>query len=390
MRCAYCNTELKPGCIYCSNCGKEAQIVPDYNELDDYDLNSVLEDESQEENRQNKSQKTDEEKLYTQEAQREKKAQKEKKAQQKKIIIISVIVAVIAIAIIISLVVVKINSNRNNSVDYQIKQAQSAYYDNNIKDAILYYEKALSLDQDNLDVRFALVDIYLDENEDEAAIILLQEIINIDKNNYDAYKDLISIYDKSLDYDSIVALYENVSDDKVKTLFSDYIVPEPELSEKEGKYDEALSIELYSEKGLEVFYTLGDLDPKTEGKLYTSAIDIDQAGETVLNVVAKNSKGVYSNIVTAKYDIEFASPDAPEVTPDGGTFDSVVSISVSVPDNCKAYYTWDSTDPNINSTEYTGPIEVIEGNNVLSVILHNEKTDKWSSIYRGRFEYYSK
>ncbi len=384
MKCAYCNAELKPGCIYCPNCGKEVQIVPDYNELDDYILNSVLDDDSREEERpSNPPQKPDEEKIDNQ------KALKEKKAQQKKIIIISVLVAVIAIAIIIAVVVVKVNSNRNNSVDYQIKQAQAAYYDCNIKDAILYYEKALSLDEDNLDVRFALVDIYLKEDEDEAAIILLQEIINLDKNNYDAYKDLISIYDKSQDYDSIVALYENVSDDKVKKLFSDYIVPEPELSEEEGKYDEALSVEVYSEKGLEVFYSFGDQDPKKEGKLYTSAIDIDQSGETVLNVVAMNSKGVYSNIVTAKYDIDFAAPDAPEVTPDGGTFNSVVSISVSVPENCKAYYTWDSTDPNVNSTEYTGPIEVIEGNNVLSVILYNEKTNKWSSIYRGRFEYYS-
>lgn len=384
MKCAYCNAELKPGCIYCPNCGKEVQIVPDYNELDDYILNSVLDDDSREEERpSNPPHKPDEEKIHNQ------KALKEKKAQQKKIIIISVLAAVIAIAIIIAVVVVKVNSNRNNSVDYQIKQAQAAYYDGNIKDAILYYEKALSLDEDNLDVRFALVDIYLKEDEDEAAIILLQEIINLDKNNYDAYKDLISIYDKSQDYDSIVALYENVSDDKVKKLFADYIVPEPEFSEEEGKYDEVLSVEVYSEKGLEVFYSFGDQDPKKEGKLYTSAIDIDQSGETVLNVVAMNSKGVYSNIVTAKYDIDFAAPDAPEVTPDGGTFNSVVSISVSVPENCKAYYTWDSTDPNVNSTEYTGPIEVIEGNNVLSVILYNEKTNKWSSIYRGRFEYYS-
>ena len=31
MKCANCGAEIKLGCVYCSVCGKEAQIVPDYN-----------------------------------------------------------------------------------------------------------------------------------------------------------------------------------------------------------------------------------------------------------------------------------------------------------------------------------------------------------------------
>lgn len=42
MKCAYCGAELKVGCVYCSVCGKEAQIVSDYNLLEDDFLRGLL------------------------------------------------------------------------------------------------------------------------------------------------------------------------------------------------------------------------------------------------------------------------------------------------------------------------------------------------------------
>lgn len=36
MRCANCGNELKEGSLYCDVCGHPVQIVPDYNEFDDY------------------------------------------------------------------------------------------------------------------------------------------------------------------------------------------------------------------------------------------------------------------------------------------------------------------------------------------------------------------
>ena len=42
MKCANCGAELKVGCMYCSVCGKEAQIVSDYNLLEDDFLRDML------------------------------------------------------------------------------------------------------------------------------------------------------------------------------------------------------------------------------------------------------------------------------------------------------------------------------------------------------------
>ena len=44
MKCAKCGAELKKGCLYCSVCGHEAQIVSDYNVLEDDYLRSLLKD----------------------------------------------------------------------------------------------------------------------------------------------------------------------------------------------------------------------------------------------------------------------------------------------------------------------------------------------------------
>ena len=45
MRCANCGNELKEGGLYCEACGHPVQIVPDYNEFDDYLDNLVGNDD---------------------------------------------------------------------------------------------------------------------------------------------------------------------------------------------------------------------------------------------------------------------------------------------------------------------------------------------------------
>ena len=47
MKCAKCGAEIRPGCVYCSNCGQEAQIVTEINILEDDLLRSMLDEESE-------------------------------------------------------------------------------------------------------------------------------------------------------------------------------------------------------------------------------------------------------------------------------------------------------------------------------------------------------
>ena len=149
---------------------------------------------------------------------------------------------VVAIVILIAAITRNVSRSHDNSFDYQVKQAKAAYSAGNINSAVSYYEKALSIDSDNTDVRFALADIYMSKKDYDAALVLYQEIINIDPKSKEAYKQLISIYESKKDYDAIVALRESAKDTSVLKLFADYTVSKPQFSKSSGKYGETIEL----------------------------------------------------------------------------------------------------------------------------------------------------
>lgn len=407
MKCIYCGAELKEGCIYCSNCGREVQLVPDYNIIEDDYLKALLEEENRrtQEKTQGRSQakpqvnpqakpqvnpQTPTQSEMNQEPETPEPAKKVSRKQQNKktIIIISVIVAVCVIGIIAAVLIhMNVKKNQENSVDYQIEMAKDALKAKNEEDAIAYYEKALKLDKKNVEVRLALGAIYMDAKDYDEAEIQYKEVLKIDSDNKEAYKNLIAIYAEREDYDAITRLSETTTDSSILDLFADYIVTPPVFGEKEGKFDDYLELKLSTKGDYEIYYTIDGTDPEKYGTLYSEAIPLDEMRVYEVKAVCKNDKGIYSDMVSGKYEIEIPAPDMPVVSPDGGDFGAKTSVTVSVPDGCKAYYTWDGTNPNENSSLYTAPIEVPEGNNVLSVILIDEKTKQSSIIYRGNFIY---
>ena len=231
MRCANCGNELKAGSLYCDVCGHPVQIVPDYNEFDDYLDNLVGNDDrrtdgqktakpvsdrtirfdepvreqlhsagqwngqktdrmSQSVKQQVRQDQTGEQRSQTKQPceKPQSDGQRAKRAQQKKIIIISAVVCAVAIVILIAAITRNVSRSHDNSFDYQVKQAKAAYSAGNINSAVSYYEKALSIDSDNTDVRFALADIYMSKKDYDAALVLYQEIINIEI--FPAYLDV--------------------------------------------------------------------------------------------------------------------------------------------------------------------------------------------------------
>ncbi len=394
MKCAHCGTQLINGCLYCNHCGKPVQIVPDYNEFDDYldnlvgtskttnlsEVSSTL--NSNYSNNINKE--AEAKKINVQKQQR--------KRQQKKIIIISSIVFVIALTIFIIIIINFINSKNEQSFSYQIEKAQEAVEENDYKSAVEYYQKAIELDSNSIDARYSLADIYMKQKKNDSAMILYQEIIKLDKDSKDAYEKLISIYEQKKDYDSILELAESaktLNNNSILDLFKDYIVDLPVSNESEGTYNEKTDIRLEASGDYTIFYTLNGDDPIEKGEEYKAPIVLSEEGDYTINAVCKNSKGIYSDVVTLKYRIKFDIPMEPVLSPDGGTFVAPGKITIHVDDGCSAYYTWDSTDPSVYSEKYSGPIDIPEGNNILSVISVNDSNKKCSDIYRARFEYYS-
>ena len=152
MKCIYCGNELKEGSLFCPYCGKEVQIVPDYNIYDDDYLKAVLAQENADTDAFADVNGT----KAVNKASSENGKKKPKNSKKQKIIIASVIGVIAVLVIVLILVGMSIRKSHDNSFDYQVEMAEKAYDSGDIDEAIAYYEKALALDKDNIEVRLTL------------------------------------------------------------------------------------------------------------------------------------------------------------------------------------------------------------------------------------------
>lgn len=392
MKCAKCGAELKVGCIYCSVCGQEAQIVPDYNLLEDDFLKELLNEEKREgtSKKGTQSQKGGQsqrggqsQKGESQKGEQPKKGEQKKSSKKKKKSKTPVIVGSIgAVVLLVVLICLLVSHNHNNSYDYQMEKAEDCVKDNEYAKAQNYLERAVELQNDSTEALMLLADVYLEQKQRDDAIDTLKKVIEIENVNEEAYRKLIEIYAELEDYDAIAKLSAQVEDSAIMDLFSDYLVTAPVI--KESRYDEEKGLHISAQSGTTTYYTLDGSDPK-KGEEYEEAIFLEE-GTTTIRMISVNDLGIYSEETECSFKVEFKPPEAPKVTPDGGSFHTPETITIEVPDGCRAYFTWDGSDPTANSKQYTAPLEMPEGNNILSVILVDEK-DLWSDVTKCNFIY---
>lgn len=388
MKCIKCGAEIKSEFKICPYCGSTIQIVPDYSVYDEDDINIILESTKKANNKETINKKPE----LTRE-QREAKAKAKQKAmeeaKQRKTKLTIIIVAVACVLLIVGGIIAKIviDNNNANSYDYQMKQADAAMFKGNIEEAEEYYLKALYLSPEDVNVRLELADLYIEKEDMDLAETYLKEVIAKDTENYEAYKMLYDIYTESGDTDAILELKEGVTNNKILSIFSDYSVDSAVLSVQGGTYKENIKLSISAKKDVEIYYTLDGSDPRKEGIKYKSTIEIIGAGMHTVKVVTKNELGVFSDVVTETYLIEYEAPADPVVTPNGGIFDVPTYVYISIPSGCSAYYTWDGTDPTAESTKYVAPFFIPEGRNKLTVIIIDDETGLTSGLYRGMFEY---
>ena len=382
MKCINCGAEIKSEYKVCPYCGANIQIVPDYSVFDEDDIKIIVENTRTVEKKQASTKEQTETRDLAQ-----KRAEEAAKKRKMKLTIAMVVILCMLLVIIGIVAKVSIDKSNNNSFEYQMKQADSAMFKGNIDEAEKYYLKALSLANENINVRLELADLYLKKNNTKDAEKYLKEVIAKDSLNYEAYKMLFNIYSDAGDTDAILELKEGVTNHKILSIFSNYSVDSAVISLKGGKYKENIKISISAKKGIEIYYTLDGSDPRENGTKYKSTIEIKEAGMHTLKVVTKNELGVYSDIVTETYVISYDAPADPVVTPNGGTFDIKTYVYISVPSGCSAYYTWDRTNPTEESSKYGAPIVIPEGKNMLSVIIIDDETGLSSGVYRGMFEY---
>ncbi len=402
MKCAKCGAEIRPGCVYCSNCGQEAQIVTEINILEDDLLRSMLEEEEQQKTAESESeiehgeasgekknsdrQPVKRPKTGEAEPQKEKRPQesKKKKKKSRKTLVILLIVLAAACVAVFGLV----QYQHQNSASYQLKKANEALRQKNYTSALSYVNHALQLDTDNQEAMLLQGQIYVQMKDNNQAETVFLQVIDQDPGCADAYKNLLELYDSMDSYDQILALKEKASDEEILALFDAYLVETPVISPEGGNYNEFPEVTLSVKgKALKIYYTLDGSTPTSGDTLYEDAFSIEEQGKITLTAVAMDKDGHYSEPVSAKYVIELDAPDTPSVSPDGGTFHQASAVTVHVPSGTTVYYTWGDSTPTRNSARYTGPIDIPEGNNILSLVAIDENGMS-SEVLKCNYIYY--
>lgn len=379
MKCAKCGAELKLGSIYCSLCGQEAQIVSDSSLLEEELLRELLKDENKpvsagKNTGKNAGKNTG-----------KSTGKKSKKNHLPLIITLSslVILAVVAVVLVVAIR----NNNNHNSYDYQMEQARSSVAEQNYVKALTFYKRALELKEDDLTARQEMVEVYIAMEEEKAAISLLHEIIEMDGSNKWAYQTLIELYHQAEDYQAIIGLKEGVEEESILELFADYTVLPPAFSLKPGTYPEYITVELTAEPDCQIYYTTDGTDPTERGTVYEKPIVLEEQGSLDIRMAAVNELGLYSEIEEGTFTVKFKKPSMAKAIPDRGSFTEPSTIELVGTEGSRMYYTWDGTDPTVDSQQYTEPIPVPEGNNILSVILV-DKYGMISDVLKCNYEYF--
>lgn len=369
MKCSKCSAEIRVGSVYCEKCGEPAQIVSDYNILEDDFLVTILDEN-----------KKEEEIRRIQEEKEKKKVAKKPKINKNFKIWIGIGGAFL-VALLLFILVFSTSYghyvNRGLALDKKEKYAE----------AITYYEKAIRKDATKAKAQVLAADDYLLLKDYENAEKLYLSALKVEKHNLQAYQGLISLYLALGDYEALNDLRAGVKNRNVLKLFEDNLVVPPTFSEISGKFSDDVILELTSRDGLEIYYSDDGSDPTKgdNGKLYHDSITIAE-GKTTIKAACKNEDGNFSPVITHKYQITYKDPEAPQVEQESGSYHQPTAITITVPEGGVVYYTWDGTTPTRESARYTGPIDMMEGNNILSVILI-DKHGRTSDVVQYNYKY---
>ena len=386
MKCRYCKAEIPEGELYCKKCGREVQIVPDYNPLEEMLTAQIQLDGNEQEseldqyinqNRRNNNRTGQTAgrntgstgRMLTEKERRKRQSAKaaRKKALRRKRRIVLLIMALIVVLAGAGFYVVY-----QNSYNGIMKKAQKAAQSKDYTTAEAYYKQAISKNTKKADAYTGLADVYLSQDKTDEGTTLFEEAVSKQSGNVELYKACMDFYLKSDQNMEIPELLDSVSDSMLEKL-SDYVVDEPKFSlEDSMTYDDVQKLLLTADKDT-IYYTTDGTDPDLTSTKYTSeGIQISE-GETTIKAIAVNKKGVPSSISKKIYTVEFPVEDAPAVSPSTGQYDEAVQIEVKVPEGYTAYYTTDGTDPTTASTKYTGPIDMPKGETLFKVVLVNGK-----------------
>jgi hypothetical protein len=138
----------------------------------------------------------------------------------------------------------------------------------------------------------------------------------------------------------------------------------PVFSPRPGTYPSAQSVTITdTTAGAAVYYTADGSTPTSSSNFYTGPVPV--SSNQTIKAIATAPGYNNSAVGTAAYTI---SASAPALTPQGGTYNSAQSVSMTdATPGAAIYYSTDGSIPTTSSTLYTGPV-VVSSNQTIKAI----------------------
>ena len=352
MQCEKCGTELQDGKLYCENCGHGVQIVPDYNPELEERIARTLEKIVHEEfgnYRGNHGNSTNN-------------LQIEKKKAVGLISILGIVILVIGI-------LVGTHIKHMNSYEYQFTKAVKYAQKSQVDEAMEFYEKALELDKSSNDICVALADIFKQQKKYGIAEECLKTAIEREPSNIEVYRKLIEIFKTTENTAGITEVLESCENEDIQVAFAAYKLSKPSVNLEEGTYKSSLTLELKVDTKETIYYTIDGSEPTLNSTVYRKPVTLEE-GEYTLRAIAVNAKGMVSEEIQKRYNIQLEIPSAASVFPDSGVYQEPNDILIEAPVGNTVYYTLDGSIPTKNSRKYTKPFPMRLGTFTLNCVVY--------------------
>lgn len=286
MKCEKCGAEIPDGNLYCENCGEEIHIVPVF----EPDLETQI-DEAM-----HRIQDDVAEQFETATPRRRK-----KKHHFLAWIIVLVIISIMAGIFALTYLY--------KSPAYQINWGHRYADNGEYLEAIECYERALTggATEPVLIYQYMTKCYELLGYEGQYEEYLLKIIRHPQATEDDlllAYTKLISFYSNDKNYNTINSLLKSCDNDKIISMYADFMVSQPKFSHEPGYYKEIIPLKISSSKGDTVYYTTDGSTPTTESTVYSTPIFLE-SGEYEIRAICVDKNGVVSDVVVGQYQIDF-------------------------------------------------------------------------------------
>lgn len=374
MICSRCGATMSDDQIFCLECGHEIIYVPLYNvEEDLFNIGDLFSNDSEETTDSNdpcKSETTKENKESKEGKDNSlmqgisadvnlSKNNKSSSSSRKTLIFISIIGLLLIFGIVGYLIFTSYN------FEYQYNKAVSAISNEDYELAEGYAKRAVELDPDNSDALVTLFSCLLGNKQNDEAYNVISRL-NISELSFDTNESIIKSLIKAEDYSHLALLLSKINDEQLLLKYEQFFIQMPKLNYSGGNYFREIKLKLTVDTDADIYFSLDGSDP-LKGNLYKGEITL-KAGKYDLRAVAVNEYKVTSPEKKASFDINPKAPDMPVISASDKEIKKTTRIILECQKGCTMFYTWDGTTPTPNSTEYKGPIEIPEGNNIISVI----------------------